>query len=62
MIKLKYEESGEIDERHSTEVVSMDPVVVCTRIYCAVTTLRFESRRERETAAKRVKKSFTQQA
>lgn len=37
--KAEIRREREIDERHPAEVASMDPVVVCTRIYCAVTTL-----------------------
>lgn len=60
--KAEIRREREVDERRPAEVVSMDPVVVCTRIYCAVTTLRFERQREGEAAAKRVEESFTQQA
>lgn len=53
--KVEIRRGREVDERHPAEVMSMDPVVVCTRIYCAVTTLRFERLPPRE-------ESFTQQA
>lgn len=46
--KAKIRRGREIDGRHPAEVMSMDPVVVCTRIYCAVTTLCLERRGAKE--------------